>query len=119
MLTKNCKIILKHIVSLPGTNRFTTQRITDLAQGTGLSFEEALSACKELSKDGLAELKILHLRNGQEISESITLTEPGLNYKVMLRAQRAAYIADKWTDIIACIISVISLIISIHTALSN
>ena len=119
MLTKNCKVILKHITSLPGSNRFASLQITDLAKETRLSFEETLSACKELNKDGLAELKILHLRNGQEIPEAISLTEAGLNYKALLWAQRAAYIADKWTDIIATVIAVISLIVSIHTALSN
>lgn len=48
-----------------------------------------------------------------------TLTEPGLNYKSILTKQRLDYIADKWTDITACIISVIALIVSIHTALSS
>ena len=67
----------------------------------------------------MAELRIIHIMDIQQIPESITLTEPGLNYKAMLRAQRLAYIADKWTDIIACIISIIALIVSIHTALSN
>ena len=119
MLTKNCKTILKYIISFPEQKRFSSHQISDLAKETRLSFKETLSACKELDKDGLAELKILYLRNGQEIPEAIVLTESGLNYKALLRAQRAAYIADKWTDITACIISIVALIVSIHTALSS
>lgn len=119
MLTKHCRKVLDSILSLPTHQHFGAFRLVDLSAKTGLSFQEVLSACKELDKDGLAELRIIHIMDIQQIPESITLTEPGLNYKAMLRAQRLAYIADKWTDIIACIISIIALIVSIHTALSN
>lgn len=61
----------------------------------------------------MAELRIVYHRNGQQIPESITLTEPGLNYKAMLMEQRLAYIADKWVDILASIVAVFSLIVSI------
>lgn len=67
----------------------------------------------------MAELRIIDIRGVQQIPESITLTEPGLNYKAILTKQRLDYIADKWTDIAACIISIIALIVSIHTALSS
>ena len=119
MLTKNCKTILRYITSLQGLNRFSSISLPDLVKNTGLAHKEVESACKELDKDGLAELKILHFINGHTVLDSITLTEQGLNYKVLIRAQRIKYIADKWTDIIACVIAVISLIVSIHTALSN
>ena len=47
------------------------------------------------------------------------LTERGANFRWTIFTEILKYIADKWTDIIACIIALISLIISIHTALSN
>lgn len=119
MLTKHCRKVLDTILSLPTHQRLNSFRIVDLSEKTGLPFPETLCACKELDSDGLAELNIVCLRNGQQIPESIVLTEPGLNYKALLRAQRLNYIADKWTDIVACIISIIALIVSIHTALSN
>ena len=113
MLTKHCRKVLDTILALPALQRLKSYEIVDLSEETGLSFPETLCACKELDRDGLAELRIVSLRNGQQIAESITLTEPGLNYKAMLRAQRLAYIADKWVDILASIVAVCSLIVSI------
>ncbi len=119
MLTKHCRKVLDTILSMPAKQQLDSFRLVDLAAKTGLSFREVLSACKELDKDGMAELRIIDIRGVQQIPESITLTEPGLNYKSILTKQRLDYIADKWTDITACIISVIALIVSIHTALSS
>lgn len=119
MLTKNCKTILRYITSLPDRSRLSEHQLTEVAENTGISFEAALSACKELDKDGLANIKITHLRNGQDLPTGVTLTESGLNYKALIRARYAKYIADKWIDIIASVISIISLIVSIRTALSN
>lgn len=113
MLTKNCRTILDSILTLPVDRRYGSHRIVALAEKTGLPFCEALAACKELDQDNLATLNISHLRNGQEIPESILLTESGLNYKAQLRAQRLAYLADKWTDILASAVAVCSLIVSI------
>lgn len=47
------------------------------------------------------------------------LTESGKFYKQVRRHQRFDYFLSKWTDILACIIALISLIVSIYTNISN
>ena len=115
MLTKHCRKVLDTILSLPAHQRLNSFRILDLSEKIGLSFPETLCACKELDRDGLAELHIVYHRNGQQIPESIVLTEPGLNYKALLRAQRLAYIADKWVDILASIVAILASIPSLYS----
>ena len=81
MLTRNCKLIIDSILSRDETQHFKAYSLRDLCKMTNLSFDNVLSACEELDRDKYATLRILHLPNGQEIRESITLTELGKNYK--------------------------------------
>lgn len=113
MLTKNCRRILNYILSLTPDRHLKFHSIISLSQDIGISFDHTLSACKELARDGYAELKIIRLSNGQEIVDAIVLTEFGRNYKVHLREQRVQYLFSKWIDFLALIVAVIALIVAI------
>ena len=113
MRTTNCRCIMDYIWSLDPDCQLMAQRITDLAEHTGLSLDQTISACKELAEDRCVELKFLHLRTGEKILEAVSLTEFGQNYKTYLRDQRVQYFLSKWIDFLALIVSVIALIVAL------
>ena len=88
MLTNNRKLILNTILDLEEAQHFKSHSLRDLCKMTSLSFDEVLSACRELDRDGYATLRIIHIPNVQNIPESITLTELGKNYKKKLSSER-------------------------------
>ena len=104
-------------MSLRETEQLQSYSMSDMSNRTGLSVHQVILSCEELERDGYAAIHRTAFGNGQIISEAVKLTELGVNYKAHLRAQRLAYIADKWTDILASAIALCSLIVSITALL--
>lgn len=119
MLTKNCRIILKTL-NKHKDEYFTLRHLEALCS---LSEPELARAA-----DYLIELKYVRYTRFPELpgkasirfsDPPIELTELGANYRAVLLKEFLKYLADKWIDILASVISIVSLIVSIRTALSN
>ena len=113
MLTKNTKRILKaagRASHTPLTNKYLSQ-LCDLSE---LVVDRAV---KHLIAEGYLDYLDLTALPGKHISYSdppYILTELGTCWRRVQLRKLSLYVADKWTDIVACIISIIALIISLH-----
>lgn len=114
MLSKNCLTILKKLNADPEADGgFSLAKIASLSN---LSEADTRRAAEHLVQEGYLEHREPYRDVGQSIPEwrlPLYLTEPGTCYKQIKRQQFWAYIADKWIDILASLVSIISLVVSI------
>lgn len=112
MITKNCKAILDFVISQPEEEHYRAYQIKEIEAGTGLSYEEIISAGKELDRLEYAELKGTEIL-GISVFDCITFSEKGIHYNEEIRENRINYIKDKWIDFSALLVAIAALIISI------
>lgn len=111
-----CKKILNKMISTSRDTAylysFSTSEgdifIDHFADRIGINRSNVRSAMDYLAENGYLE----YAKNG-ETATGFHLSHKGLNWKAFRRADVLNYIADKWVDILASIISMLSLVISI------
>ena len=119
MLTKNCRIILKTL-NKHKDEYFTLRHLEALCKLSGPELSRAVDHLIALDFVRYTKFSELPGKGPVRFSDPpIELTELGANYRRARLMEILKYIADKWTDITACVIAIISLIVSIWTALSN
>ena len=96
-------------------------RIDDICRLTGKPYRDIHRTVEHLVSEGFVsqDIGLFGINLNKYEVDVYRLTEQGKFYKKVLRHQRVDYFLSKWTDILACIIALISLIVSIHTSLSN
>lgn len=119
MLTKRCYEMLDMMTSVKPDEGSYGYSVRQLAKLCGLPFSDALRVAELLEAEGYLTARVINMPHGQSVKESFKLTELGQNYKEVRRHQVLDYIADKWVDVFAGIVALISLIVSICTALSR
>lgn len=115
-MDKVCKMILnKMIASGKGTEYLCSRYdstgdifIGKFANDLGIDCSKALAAMEHLVKKDYLRYEM----SGRD-KLGYKLTYEGLNWRSFRRAKLLYYIADKWVDIFASIISLVSLFISI------
>lgn len=115
MLTRTSRAILNKILELESESerRFQAHRIADLSELLNLDIHQALAACEELSREGYVQVGVLHLRNGQELPEFITLTELGASYKIHRRSPVIKFFLDNLLAFLSWLVAVAALLVSI------
>ena len=88
--------------------------IDDLAKSVSMPTEDLRAASRFLVENGYLEYQ----KTGDR-KTGFHLSYKGLNWKYYRRKEILKYIADKWTDFLAVIISLFSLIISIIALLQG
>lgn len=91
--------------------------VDDLAEELGLREKDMLAVFKYLNENGYLERE----QNGTAGSRSdigFKLSHKGLHWKYFRRREVLDYIAEKWPDFIAVVISIISLITAILSGLN-
>lgn len=118
MLTKNCRILLR--IMTKDKDAFFS--IPDLHRLSGLSGGDTVRAAKYLLDEHYVQYQeppSVPFEMSRCSDPPIELTELGANYRAVLIKEFLKYLADKWIDILASVISIVSLIVSIRTALSS
>lgn len=87
--------------------------IDDLAKELGYQTEDVRSAVRFLHEQGYLEYTTSRGRN-----IGFHLSHKGLNYQYFRKQEILRYIADKWIDFFAMLLSVAALVISIISLLS-
>lgn len=113
MLTKRCYTMLKKLNKATPDQASLGYSMSQICSLTGLSYDEALAVAEHLENHGYLVSRTISIPNHRSWKESFRLTEMGRGYKELQRQERLEYIGDKWIDIFASIISLISLILSI------
>lgn len=112
MLTKNCRIVLKALNS-KANDKFRFGAM-DIAELTGMTFDEASRAAEYLTQQGFLERKTRPDSFVKEYGiELYSLTELGADYKAVACAKRWEYVREKWIDFLAMIVAIVALIVSI------
>lgn len=96
-------------------------RIDDICQMLNRPYGDIYRTIEHLTAEGFVSKRVGSfgpVGNKYEI-DVYKLTESGKFYKQVRKHQRIDYFLSKWTDILACIIALISLIVSIYTNISN
>lgn len=88
--------------------------IDDLAQKLSMPTEDIRAASRFLVEKGYLEYQKAGGRNA-----GFHLSHQGLNWKYYRRKEILKYIADKWVDFFAAVISLLSLVISIIALLQG
>lgn len=88
--------------------------IEDMAQKLSMSVEDIRAASKFL-----AENRYLEYQKAGDRKAGFHLSHKGLNWKYYRREEILRYIADKWVDFFAAVISLLSLVISIIALLQE
>lgn len=88
--------------------------IEDMAQKLSMSVEDIKAASKFL-----AENRYLEYQKAGDRKAGFHLSHKGLNWKYYRREEILRYIADKWVDFFAAVISLLSLVISIIALLQE
>lgn len=119
MLTKNCRIILKTL-NKHKDKYFTLRHLETLCNLSESELSRAADHLVTLNFVRYTKFPELPGKAPARFSDPpIELTELGANYHTVLLKEFLKYLADKWIDILASVISIVSLIVSIRTALSN
>lgn len=116
MLDKDCKKLLNALISDLKEEPRDGYYLSDLSVMTNFSVADVERITEHLCSEGYLK-NFSHEFPGVFYSQSYCLTERGKFYKKILRKRVLDYIADKWMDILATIIALISLLISLRTAL--
>ena len=88
--------------------------IEDLAKGISVSTEDVRAATRFLVENGYLEYQ-----KASEKKVGFHLSYKGLHWKYYRRQEILRYIADKWVDFFAAVISLLSLVISIIALLQG
>lgn len=122
-MDKICRMILNDLISqgqgtefvygLSETGKyFYGTSIDTLSEKLNLSVDTVKSAIRYLEAENYVEYKVMHSNKGAN-NAGVCLSYKGLNWKYFHRKEVLNYIADKWVDFFAAVISLISLIISV------
>lgn len=82
--------------------------LNDMAKSLNLRVEDARAAVRFL-----ADIGMLEYQNSGDYHLGFHLSHRGLHWRYYRRQEILNYIADKWPDFIAVVISLLSLIISV------
>lgn len=117
LLTKNCRKILRTLNKEKASHPYFT--VDHISRRCGLPEADAQRAVEYLVEGDFlkyCDLSKLPGKHASYCDPPIVLTELGTNYRTVRRLEILTYLADKWMDIAACIIAIISLVWSLtHT----
>ena len=129
-MDKLCKAILEKFseTAINSTSEFICAYLPDfkndcstdaktVAASLGVSMSYAVDAIDYLVVDGYLERLYVDKSDGEKIVIGVKLTHKGKHYKYFERQKVKAYIAEKWIDFFALILSVGALAISITALL--
>lgn len=113
MLTKRCYVMLEKMLQTKPDEKEYGYSVRQLARLCKIPTSDALRVAELLESEGYLESRTITAPYTGSFKESFRLTELGQNYKEVRLRQRLDYLADKWVDITACIISIIALIVAL------
>lgn len=117
MLSKDCKKLLDALIKDLDNQPYRGYDETELTHISGMSESNTVRVAEYLCAHEYMGVEVaIHPVLGKLAHYHIT--ELGKNYQAEIRQRRMDYIKDKWTDVLASIISIIALIVSI-VALSH
>ena len=128
-MDKTSKKILQKLISAgTGTNYIcsfsgsafgpTNTNIVDFSESLSMDIEDLRAAVRYLESSGYLEYQMMTTRKGK-VAAGFHLSHKGLNWRYFRRKEILDYIADKWVDFFAAVISLVSLVISIFAILQG
>lgn len=118
-MDKNAKALIKYLSSHGGCDKFIffgSSGFESLASELGVGPESLRSTVRYLHDCGYIDYQKIH---GSDKNASFSLSHKGENWKYFRRLTILNYISEKWIDFLAVIVSVVSLIVSVISALSK
>lgn len=117
-MDKESKSLLQYLISHGGGNKFVTfsSGLESLASDLCTDSESLRKTVRYLHEIGYIDYQYY---SGTDRVASFSLSHKGKNWKYFQRRAFLDYLADKWIDFFASIISVLSLVVSIIALLSS
>lgn len=121
MLYKDDVSLLDALISDIQNEPIQGYKTDDICQLMNRRYSDVRRTIEHLTLGGFVSKSIGEFGpNGNRYEADVyRLTERGKFYKQVRKHQRIDYFLSKWTDILACMIALISLIVSIYTNISN
>lgn len=115
-MDKQSKKLIKYLCANGGCGKFVFfLDLDNLANELGMEVESLRATIRYLNELGYIDYQKTHRTNS---NISFSLSHKGENWKYFRRKEILNYVAEKWIDLFAAVISVISLVISIISILS-
>lgn len=116
-MDKKSKSLIKYLISHGGCRYSVSfsEGIENVASEMNINTESLRATVRYLHDNGYIDYQKFA---GTDRNAAFALSHKGENWKYFCRKEIIDYIADKWIDFFAALISVISLVISIISALS-